>query len=525
MGLSRNEVTTIFLSGPETNHWVHRRGRMYLRSKDYFSDFEKVYGASGVLPSLDGADHFRLRKSLSSAYSRARLMGQLDQLYYHTRKYMADWKVGDTYQATRMSRRMVNAQISPLSVSFDSQDIIDDLMKYKERALLTHIIKALPRFMLSTPGMRRRAKAGDKLLERVENVHTSAQRADSPRDLADDILSLHASDPQFVPESNLRFALSAALIASVYLGDALSFALYAMASQPEIYARIQVGGELKEGRVSAFRVVDQKLGDSWILDLKLVEKRLHQRRIQFHSGRGFPEESLKFRVVFVARLHAVIDPVVYEDVEGFLNGPCRRPRTSRIILETGCEVVHVQKGAGLGGFGLYQYAYHFRRTANRRVEGLHILQNAPASWQDVADSGLRFKISGCKAKGNGHRKNDDEKGSGPAGNTPPQNYRNPLDTGQRVLDRRGGDNLLRASRRRSIIMRLAGTRDSMTTRLIPTPRPAIMPKSATIPIGENRFASRLTMVVPLASAKGIVTWRNPARAAPSTPSPARRCSR
>ena len=67
----------IFLAGPETNHWVHRRGRMYLRSKDYFSDFEKVYGASGVLPSLDGADHFRLRKSMSAAYSRGRLMGPL----------------------------------------------------------------------------------------------------------------------------------------------------------------------------------------------------------------------------------------------------------------------------------------------------------------------------------------------------------------------------------------------------------------------------------------------------------------
>ena len=62
---------------------------------------------------------------------------------------------------------------------------------------------------------------------------------EAPRDLADDLLSLHASDPQFVPESNLRFALSAALIASVYLGDAFSFALYAMASQPELYKKIQ----------------------------------------------------------------------------------------------------------------------------------------------------------------------------------------------------------------------------------------------------------------------------------------------
>ena len=55
----------------------------------------------------------------------------------------------------------------------------------------------------------------------------------------DDYLSLHASDPQFMPESNLRFAFTVALVASAYLGDGFSFALYAMASQPEYYARIQ----------------------------------------------------------------------------------------------------------------------------------------------------------------------------------------------------------------------------------------------------------------------------------------------
>ena len=229
----------IFLSGPKPNHWVHRHGRMYLRARDYFSDFEKIYGASGVLPSLDGADHFRLRKALSPAYSRARLVAQLDQLYHHVRDYMADWSVGDTYSATPMCRRMINAQISPLSVTVDSQDIIDDLIQYKERALSTHIVRALPKFLLNTPGMKRRAKGVDTLLKRVQSVHTPAQRAGCPRNLADDLLSLNASDPQVVPESNLRFALSAALIASVYLGDAFSFALYAMASQPELYEKIR----------------------------------------------------------------------------------------------------------------------------------------------------------------------------------------------------------------------------------------------------------------------------------------------
>ena len=229
----------IFVGGPETNQWVHRRGRMYLRARDYFADFEKVYGAAGVLPALDGADHFRLRKSLSAAYSRKRLAEQLDELYDRARKHMAHWRVGDSYPATCMSRRMINAQISPLMVGVDTQDIIDDLLKYKERALSIHIVKVLPKFMLKTPGMRRRAKTIATLLERIQSVHTPTQRAGAHRDLVDDYLSLHASDPQFVPESNLRFAFTAALVASAYLGDAFSFTLYAMASQPKIYAKIQ----------------------------------------------------------------------------------------------------------------------------------------------------------------------------------------------------------------------------------------------------------------------------------------------
>ena len=229
----------IFVAGPGANRWVHRHGRMYLRAKDYFADFEKVYGASGVLPSLDGGDHFRLRRAMSPAYSRGRLLGQLDQVYHHARQFMADWKVGDTLPARQMCRRMINAHISSLALSVNSQDIIDDLIVFKERALTTHIVKALPKFMLNTPKMKHRATAIDTLLERVQSVHTPAQRAGCPRDLANDWLSLHASDPQLVPESNLRFSLSAALVASVYLGDALNFAVYAMASQPALYDKIR----------------------------------------------------------------------------------------------------------------------------------------------------------------------------------------------------------------------------------------------------------------------------------------------
>ena len=229
----------ILLAGPKTNFWVHRRGRRYLRARDYFAEFEKIYGACGVLPSLDGSDHFRLRKAMSPAYSRARLEDQMPQLIDYARQYMSDWKVGEHYPAKSFCRHMINAQISPLSIGVDTQDIIDDLIVFKERALTTYVVRALPRFMLRTPRIQRRAKAIDTLIKRIQSVSTPAQRAGCPRNLADDWLSLHASDPTLVPESNLRFALSAALVASVYLGDSFNFALYAMASQPELYGRIR----------------------------------------------------------------------------------------------------------------------------------------------------------------------------------------------------------------------------------------------------------------------------------------------
>lgn len=228
-----------FVAGPAANRWVHQHGRSYLTARGYFGDFEKVYGATGVLSALDGGDHFRLRRAMASTYSRERLSGQMDLLFQHVRQFMADWKVGDVHPARGLCRQLVNAQLSPLHVGVESQDLLDDLVAYKERALSVRITKTLPGFMLRTPGMKRRAKAVDALFRRVLSVHTPAQRMGCPRTLADDVLGLHASDPQLVPESNLRFALTASALTSVYFGDMVSFALYAMVSQPDLHERIR----------------------------------------------------------------------------------------------------------------------------------------------------------------------------------------------------------------------------------------------------------------------------------------------
>ena len=229
----------VFLAGPETNRWTHRYGRLFVTSRAYLADMEKTYGAHGLLPALDGPDHFRLRKALRPSYSRMRAGERLDDIFHHSRTHMSQWKVGDALPVVKNSRLLVNSQVSPLLVSIDSQDLSYDIMQYKTRVLNTHVAKVLPKFLLHTPGMKRRAKHFDTVMDRIQASHTSAQRAGCPRDHIDDVLSLHHSDPQLMPESNLRFVLSAPLFASMYLGDQLSFAIYAMISQPELHKKIQ----------------------------------------------------------------------------------------------------------------------------------------------------------------------------------------------------------------------------------------------------------------------------------------------
>ena len=229
----------IVIAGPEANRWVRRHGRKHLTSKIYFTPLEKVYGAVGTLPSLDGADHFRYRRTMSPAYSRGRLESQLDMVFRKAREFMAGWKVGESHLGRSMSREMMNAQMSPLFIGVDSQDVMKDVIAFKETALNTHLLQILPKFMMKTPAMKRRTKAIDALVERVQSVHTSAQRAGCPRDLMDDVLDFHTSDPLLVPEANIRFTISAVVLASMYLGDQLGLALYAMASQPALYERIR----------------------------------------------------------------------------------------------------------------------------------------------------------------------------------------------------------------------------------------------------------------------------------------------
>ena len=228
----------IVLAGLKTNQWAHRMGRVFLRSQEYFEGVDKAYGVSRSMHSVDGADHFRFRKSLQSAYARRTLTKRLDEIYDLARTHMASWDVGAAMPAQVMLRPLLNAQTSPLLANIATQAEIVDALEYKVRVLNVGIVKMMPPFMLKTPSMRRRAKAMQRIVDRMQRTHTAAQRVGKHQDVVDAYLALHSSDPQFLPESDLSLPLGAILMTAMYMGDQVGFALYWLLQNPELYERV-----------------------------------------------------------------------------------------------------------------------------------------------------------------------------------------------------------------------------------------------------------------------------------------------
>lgn len=229
----------VVMAGVEVNRWVAKKGRLHLRTRDYLEDFQQEWGTARSIASMDGADHFRMRRVVRAGNSRKVVEDRLDELIELGRSSFRDWGVGKALPVEMACQRWVGAQIARLSVSFDPPlELLDELMYFEYRALLVHGHGLLPRFMLRTPRMRRYKRRVLELYALIHASHTEAQRAGKRRDLVDDLMDLHISDPQFLPETDLGFAFIAPIIAGHYTGSAVAFSIYELLKHPDCKERI-----------------------------------------------------------------------------------------------------------------------------------------------------------------------------------------------------------------------------------------------------------------------------------------------
>ncbi|MDE3264209.1 MAG: cytochrome P450 [Acidobacteriota bacterium] len=229
----------VVLAGVEVNRWMAKKGRLHLRTRDYLEDFQQEWGTARSIASMDGADHFRMRRVVRAGNSRKVVEDRLDELLALCRGSFRSWGVRKVLPGEMTCQRLAGAQIARLSVSFDPPlDLLDDLLHFEYRALLVHGQGLLPKFTLRTPYMRRCKRRVLELYAMIHATHTEAQRAGKRRDLVDDLMELHHADPQFLPETDLGFAFIAPIIAGHYTGSAVAFSIYELLRHPDYREQI-----------------------------------------------------------------------------------------------------------------------------------------------------------------------------------------------------------------------------------------------------------------------------------------------
>lgn len=222
----------VILASAEMNRWVGRNGRNVLRTRDYLEGFQSEWGTARSIASMGGAEHFRMRKAVRAGNSRKVIEDRMAELITLARRTYEQWGIGKVIVGETACQRLIGDQIAHLSVSIEASDILDDLLKFEYRALLVHVMRVLPKITLHTPRMNRYRKRVLELYAQIHASHTPAQREGKRRDLVDDLMELHQSDPSFLPETDLGFAFIAPIIAGHYTGSAMAFSIYELLNNP-----------------------------------------------------------------------------------------------------------------------------------------------------------------------------------------------------------------------------------------------------------------------------------------------------
>ena len=233
-----SDTDIIVLASAELNRWVGRKGRLLLRTRDYLEAFQTEWGTARSIASMDGAEHFRMRRAVRAGNSRKVVEDRMSDLFRLGRRSFSSWEIGETIPGETACQRLIGDQIAQLSVSIDATKLLDQLLAFEYRALLVHVFGLLPKFTLRTPKMKRYKAGILDLYAQIHAAHTPAQRAGKRRDLVDDLMDLHQSDPQFLPETDLGFAFIAPIIAGHYTGSEVAFSIYELLANPDLHERI-----------------------------------------------------------------------------------------------------------------------------------------------------------------------------------------------------------------------------------------------------------------------------------------------
>ena len=226
------------LAGPEANLFCQKHGRTLFRTHDAYTPMFQAMDAQRIILAMDGEEHFRLRRAISSGFSRNQYLNKLPAIQ--------DIILGELPENGNLVTTDVFGQLTAKSIGLActgfvlSDGQVKDVDFFMRRLVAATVLHVLPKFMMRTTRMKQ-AKAGffnvstDMLRTRLDS-----QSKDNQGDVIDAMLELYQSDPQFMPEHEFRVSCLTPIFAGMHTTASTgSFALYLLLKHPDVLERVQ----------------------------------------------------------------------------------------------------------------------------------------------------------------------------------------------------------------------------------------------------------------------------------------------
>jgi cytochrome P450 len=229
----------VVMAGVEANAFVARNASTHLRSRDFFKDFGRVYGATKHLPGTDGEVHSQLRRLLGPGISRGVGVANAELLFELTKAYIQRFQPGDPpIDVVDLARRLVSIELGTVLVGINAEEYFDDLVYVLDVMLKVTVAKRSPAFRMRLPRYLRAKRRVDELSKRVLDSHRDPPSSDRPKDVIDAVVEGERSG-FLSPNDATMLSLMPYQAGLDTVSHTLAYAIYQLLEHPEVVARVR----------------------------------------------------------------------------------------------------------------------------------------------------------------------------------------------------------------------------------------------------------------------------------------------
>ena len=233
-----------FLAGPEVNAFLQRHSRLYLRSFEAMAPMVRRLRAHRTLLNMDGQEHYRLRRAINKSYSQQVALNRLDTVADVATRRVSDWPEDKPLTVLAALRPILAEQAARVITGTTVFDRFDDFSYYVD-TVVAYQSRRVPKWVLGLPRAQRSRAVTCRLAEEMLNTHDPQHRAGADPDLIDALVELHRTDPQFLPQNELRVGSIAPLLAGLHTtAPTAAFMLFEVLRHPEIHAAMQAEADV-----------------------------------------------------------------------------------------------------------------------------------------------------------------------------------------------------------------------------------------------------------------------------------------